>query len=172
MTFEEYVLARGPALVRLARLLVRDAHRADDLVQEVLARAYPRWARICRTDQPDRYLRRMLVNASRSWWRRRANHEVVVADVGDQPGWKDIGTEAADREALWRLVSVLPDRQRAVLALRYYEDLDDASIAAILGCSQATVRTHAMRALAAVRAQLGTAGWPTGPTRSENGRQR
>ena len=73
MTFDEYVLTRGPALVRFARLLTGDEHRAEDLAQEVLARAYVRWRRISGLDRPDLYLRRMLVNAHHSWWRRAVN---------------------------------------------------------------------------------------------------
>jgi RNA polymerase sigma-70 factor (sigma-E family) len=160
VTFEEYVLARGPALVRFARLLVGDNHRAEDLAQDVLSRAYPRWSRICRADHPDLYLRRMLVNARNSWWRRRSNHEVAVSEVADQPRTDDVGADAAERDSMWRLVCSLPVRQRAVLVLRFYEDLDDAAIAEILGCSVITVRTHAMRALAALRAKLAPPGPP------------
>lgn len=160
MTFEEYVLARGPALVRLARLLADDQHRADDLVQDVLAKAYPRWSRIVRSDDPDRYVRRMLVNARNSWWRRAARrHEVSVPAVRPLPV-KESELDSADREALWQLVAALPARQRAALVLRYYEDLDDAAIAEILGCSAVTVRTHVMRGIAALRANVGDAGFP------------
>jgi RNA polymerase sigma-70 factor (sigma-E family) len=159
VTFEEYVLTRGPALVRLARLLVDDEHRAEDLVQDVLARAYPRWGRIVRADDPDRYVRRMLVNARNSWWRRAARrHEVSVAAVVPEPA-AETGLDGADREALWHLVAALPPRQRAALALRYYEDLDDAAIAEILGCSAVTVRTHVMRGIATLRANLPAAGF-------------
>lgn len=151
MTFEEYVASRGPALVRLARLLTADHHRAEDLAQDVLSRAYVHWRRIQRTDRPDMYVRRMLVNANVSWWRRRVNREMSVAWVDDRPSAADVGAGAADRDEMWRLVAVLPQRQRAVLVLRYYEDLDDATIAEILDCSAVTVRTHAMRALATLR---------------------
>ena len=162
MTFEEYVLARGPSLVRLARLLVGDDHRADDLVQEVLAKAYPRWSRISGADDPDRYVRRMLVNARNSWWRRAVRrHEVSVGGVSAVPVPGEFDLESADRDALWWLVTALPPRQRAALVLRYYEDLDDAAIAAILGCSAVTVRTHVMRALATLRAAVGPAGFPS-----------
>lgn len=154
MTFEEYVQQRGPALVRLAGLLVGHRQLAEDLVQEVLAKAYARWDRIVRADHPDRYLRRMLVNAHASWWRRRSYHESVGVPAIEEaaPGTPD--TEIAERDALWRLILALPRRQRAVVVLRYYEDLDDVAIAQILDCSPVTVRTHAMRALAALRAQL------------------
>lgn len=155
MTFEEYVLARGPGLLRLARLLVDDVHRADDLVQDTLVRVYPRWAKILRTDQPDLYVRRTLINVNASWWRRRSSREMPAELDGDaRGGADDHGPPTAERLALWARVRALPHRQRAVIALRYYEDLDDDRIAQILGCSRATVRTHAMRALAAMRVEL------------------
>ncbi|MFI9640957.1 sigma factor [Micromonospora sp. NPDC051925] len=108
MTFEEYVSSRGPALVRLARLLTGDPHRAEDLTQDVLARAYVHWRRIARADRPDVYVRRMLVNANRSWWRRRSNRELVVDGFGEQAGRADVGGEAADRDELWRLILLYP----------------------------------------------------------------
>jgi RNA polymerase sigma-70 factor (sigma-E family) len=151
VTFEEYAFARTSALIRLARLLTDDEHRAEDLVQEVLARAYARWGRISRTDRPDAYVRRMLVNAHHSWWRRRSSWEVSVAAVTDRAGTADEAAAVAERDALWRLVRELPTRQRTVIVLRYYEDLDDAMIAEILACSAGTVRTHAKRALTALR---------------------
>jgi RNA polymerase sigma-70 factor (sigma-E family) len=150
VTFEEYVASRGPALVRLARLLSADHHRAEDLAQDVLARAYVHWRHIQRTQRPDVYVRRMLINANVSWW-RRGRREVSVAWVDDRPSPVDLGAGAVDRDEMWRLVAGLPPRQRAVLVLRYYEDLDDATIAEILDCSAVTVRTHAMRALATLR---------------------
>lgn len=151
MTFEEYVRARGPALVRLARLLTGDDHRAEDLAQDVLARAFVHWRRVARADRPDVYVRRMLVNANASWWRRRSSRERPTDAAPEPAAPRDHGTEAAERDAMWRLVLGLPERQRAVLALRYYEDLDDATIAEILDCSTVTVRTHAMRGLATLR---------------------
>lgn len=93
----------------------------------------------------------MLVNANTSWWRRRTNREVSVARIDDRPISADPVALAADRDEMWRLIVDLPQRQCAVLVLRYYEDLDDATIADILDCSAVTVRTHAMRALATLR---------------------
>jgi RNA polymerase sigma-70 factor (sigma-E family) len=156
VTFEEYVAARGPALVRVARLLTGDDHRAEDLVQEVLARAYVNWRRVMASKRPDVYVRRMLVNANASWWRRRSNRELAlgggtIAAIADRPARSDLDVESAERDAMWRQILRLPERQRAVLVLRYYEDLDDAVIAEILDCSPATVRTHAMRALITLR---------------------
>ena len=150
-TFEAYVAARGAALLRFASLLTGDPHRAEDLVQDALAKAYLRWDRIRRADQPDVYVRRVLVNGSRAWWRRRSNHEVPVERAAERAGPGDVSTETADRDLVRRMIAKLPVRQRAVLVLRYFEDLDDATIAEILECSQATVRTHAMRALQRLR---------------------
>jgi RNA polymerase sigma-70 factor (sigma-E family) len=75
LTFEAYAAARGAALVRFAMLLTGDDHRAEDLVQDALTKAYLRWPRIRRTDNPDVYLHRLVINGSRSWWRRRVNRE-------------------------------------------------------------------------------------------------
>jgi RNA polymerase sigma-70 factor (sigma-E family) len=163
VTFEEYVTARGAALVRLARLLTGDDHRAEDLAQDVLARAYVHWRRIARADRPDVYVRRMLVNANSSWWRRRSNRELSVASVGERPHPSDVDAAVADRDEMWPLILALPPRQRAVVVLRYYEDLDDPTIAQILDCSAVTVRTHAMRALATLRKRHGASNaTPTG----------
>ncbi|MFI5910777.1 SigE family RNA polymerase sigma factor [Dactylosporangium sp. NPDC051541] len=153
MTFEEFVHSRGAALVRFARLLTGDDHRADDLVQDVLAKAFVQWRKVSRADRPDIYVRRMLVNANASWWRKRSNGEVSVPEPLEAASPEDIGTAIAERDRLLRLVARLPPRQRTVLVLRYYEDLDDQSIAEILGCSPITVRTTAQRALAAMRAR-------------------
>ena len=152
MTFDEYVRVRGPALVRLAWLIAGDRHLGEDLVQEVLTKAYPRWGRVIADGRPDLYLRRMLVNAHVSWRRRRSSRE--LPDGGERmerADRADIGAEAADRDAMWRLIRGLPPKQRVTIVLRFYEDLDDAAIAEVLGCAPATVRTHTMRALATLR---------------------
>jgi RNA polymerase sigma-70 factor (sigma-E family) len=154
VTFEEYVHTRGSALMRLARLLTGDEHRAEDLTQDVLARAYVRWQRITRADQPDLYVRRMLINANRSWWRRRSSWERPTATPVETAQRGDLGGEAADRDQVRRLIRALPERQRTVLVLRYYEDLDDPTIAQIMNCSPVTVRGQALRALAKLREHL------------------
>lgn len=154
ITFEEYVRLRGARLVGLARLLSYDRHLAEDLVQEVLGRAFVRWNRIVKGGDPDAYVRRMLVNANISRLRRRPSRELATGDVADRADRTDIGAAAAERDAAWRLVATLPPKQRATLVLRYYEDLDDAGIAEILECSPSTVRTQAMRALATLRQRM------------------
>jgi RNA polymerase sigma-70 factor (sigma-E family) len=152
VTFDEYVLARGVALVRFARLLTGDEHRAEDLAQDVLAKAYVQWRRISGLDRPDIYVRRMLLNAHHSWWRRAVNREIPVESVGDR-SVEDSAGAAAERDELWRLVSALPPKQRTVIVLRYYEDYDDETIAELLHCATGTVRTQAKRALAKLSTQ-------------------
>jgi RNA polymerase sigma-70 factor (sigma-E family) len=155
VTFDEYVRTRGPALVRLGWLIAGDRHLGEDLVQEVLTRAYPRWNRILAGGRPEVYLRRMLVNSHVSWRRKRSSTEITDGgDHGDGPApvdGPDLQTQAAERDAMWRLIRQLPPKQRITVVLRFYEDLDDTSIAEILGCSPVTVRTHTMRALATLR---------------------
>jgi RNA polymerase sigma-70 factor (sigma-E family) len=156
--FEAYVAARGAALVRFAVVLTGDSHRAEDIVQDVLAKAYLKWDRVVRVEMPDVYVRRMVINASHSWWRRPSNRELPTdTPAADRPTGDDPGTRLAERDLMWRHICALPARQRAVLALRYYEDLDDETIGRILNCSPVTVRTHVMRALSTLRDR-----YPTG----------
>jgi len=154
LEFDDYVRLRGAALVRLARLLTGDRHSGEDLAQDVLARAFSRWDKIIKDGTPDAYLRQMLVNASISRWRRPSTREIAVANTGDTAVRADLGVEVTERDAVWRLVRSLPPKQRAVVVLRFYEDLDDTAIAAILHCAPVTVRTQAMRALNTLRGQL------------------
>jgi RNA polymerase sigma-70 factor (sigma-E family) len=153
-TFEDYVRSRGPALLRLAFMLCGDEILAEDLTQDVLLRACGRWRRLSNLDHPDPYVKRMLVNGYVSWSRRRSSSEIPAgAEIGARqaPGEPDKGDLLAAREVAWRLLATLPRRQRAVLVLRFYEDLADPEIAAVLGCTPSTVRSQASRALAALR---------------------
>ena len=152
--FDDYVVARGQALLRLAWLLARDEQLAQDVVQEVLARASTRWSRIERAGSPDAYVRKMVVNELLSWRRRR--HEIPSDQLADRPaGGTHAGDPAgahADRDEVMRLLATLPHQQRAVLVLRHYEGLDDEGIAAVIGCAPVTVRAHAAKGIARLRA--------------------
>jgi len=156
MTFEEFTAARLPAMLRYAAVLTGDQGLAEDVVQEVLVRAYTRWRRITAVDEPERYVRRMITNEYLSWrrrWARITPRHTVTPAASDAP---DHPTTHADREALKTELARLPRRQRAVLVLRYYEGLTDAEIADVLGCRPGTVRGYASRALATLRVDLAT----------------
>jgi RNA polymerase sigma-70 factor (sigma-E family) len=149
-SFESYVASRGPALTRFAYLMVRDHHLAQDLVQEGLAHLHRHWARVSDFDDPDAYVRRIMLNQLLSWRRRRSWSERVTADVRDAPSGSD-PTSGVERDAMWDLLGKLAPQQRAVLVLRFYEDLDDDAIAHLLKCAPATVRSHASKAIARLR---------------------
>jgi len=163
MTFEEYAAWRLPALVRYAAVLTGDRDLAQDIVQEVLARAHARWRKISGLEVPDLYVRRMITNEFVSW-RRRWTRLVPVGQVAEdrQPAGvadqADAATVHAERDALLAELARLPRRQQAVLVLRFYEGLSDTEIAEVLGCRPGTVRGYASRALAALRVELGPAG--------------
>jgi len=153
--FEAFVLARLPVLLRHAMVLTGDRGLAEDVVQEVLARAHQRWSKLVELEQPEAYLRRMIVNEYLSWrrkWARVTPTETVDEPASDAP---DHATTHAERDALRRELARLPRQQRVVLVLRYYEGLSDAEIAEILGCAQVTVRGYAARALARLRIDIG-----------------
>jgi RNA polymerase sigma-70 factor (sigma-E family) len=164
MEFETYVASRGQALLRLAYVLSRDTHQAEDLVQNALTEAYRHWRKVRRAEHPDAYVRRILVNQHLTWARRRSSTERVTDLVAldrdsaldhgfavDRCVAPDHASGVAERDDLRRRLDALPPRSRAVLVLRYYADLDDAAIAELLGIAAGTVRSTASRALATLR---------------------
>jgi len=164
MEFEEYVAARGRALEQYAYVLTGDRHRAQDLTQVALAKAYRRWRRVTRAGHPDAYVRRIVTNSYLDWRRRRGNAEEPVEVIPEQAdGAADPADRIALRDELQRALSTLTTHQRAVLVLRHYEGQDDAAIAAILGCGEGTVRTHASRGAQRLRAALDPAHQPEEP---------
>ncbi|HEV2892061.1 MAG TPA: SigE family RNA polymerase sigma factor [Frankiaceae bacterium] len=148
--FDAYVAARSAALRRLATLLTGDAGHAEDAVQTALVEAWRRWDRISRLDSPDAYVRRMLVNAARAG-RRRHSGEVLGARP-PEPQAAERADAVVDRDPMWRALRRLPAKQRAVLVLRFYEDLTEAQTAAALGCHVGTVKRYTARALETLRA--------------------
>ena len=151
-SFEEYVTARWAALYRTSHLLTGDPAAAEDLLQSTLIKVLAQWPRVQRADAPDAYVRKMLLNEMLSDRRksgRRAEkaHLVPVSTVVADPA-----AASSTRMDLWAQVQLLPPRQRAVLVLRYYEDLSEAQIAEVLGISTGTVKSQASLALRALRA--------------------
>ena len=152
--FAAYVHERGGHHLRAAVLLTGDWHAAEDLVQASLVKLYRAWPRLRLDGDPDAYLRRIMVNTRRSWWRARWRRETpsdelpetVIADFGDGQA-----LAAQVRQAL----QALPRQQRAVLVLRYFADLPEAEVAHLLGCSLGTVKKHTHRGVQALRENLG-----------------
>jgi RNA polymerase sigma-70 factor (sigma-E family) len=151
--FDDWVAARGPALLRLAYVLTGNRADAEDAVQDALSRALPRWETIRTTGNPDAYVRRMVVNAHTSWWRKFRKRESPLADVVPAPSVDDVVSD--DRDAVWRACLALPDAQRVAVVLRYYEQLEYAEIAALTGVAEGSVRSRVSRGLAALREVFG-----------------
>jgi len=150
-------MARLSSLLRYAAVLTGNRELAQDVVQEVLARAQVKWRRISGTDSPEAYVRRMVLNEYLSWrrsWAARNVHAVGerLVDLDDaRGGVRDHADGVVEADELWHRLSLLGRKQRAVLVLRYYEQMEDEAIADLLGCSPATVRSHASRALKTLR---------------------
>ncbi|MFC5827181.1 SigE family RNA polymerase sigma factor [Nonomuraea insulae] len=145
MEFEDFVRARGSALLRYGHVLTGNADDAADLVQEALLKLSDGWRRVRNKDDPESYVRTIMVRQHISWWRRRRREHLT----DDLP--EGSYTDSHSYGELWKELATLPRKQRAVLVLRYYEDLSDQDIAEILGISRGTVRSQAFRALNTLR---------------------
>ncbi|WP_435746746.1 SigE family RNA polymerase sigma factor [Nocardioides sp. SYSU DS0663] len=159
--FTEWLAVRQPALLRTAYLLAGDRHAAEDLLQTSLAKLYLSWDRVRDREAVDAYARRIMVNENTSLWRRPwRRREHVSDDVPEPPPWTDRYDDGSDG-VLWELVQSLPRRARAVVVLRYYEQLTEAETAEVLGISVGTVKSQCSRALATLRARVPAAIDPT-----------
>ncbi|WP_432542127.1 SigE family RNA polymerase sigma factor [Kineococcus sp. SYSU DK002] len=156
---ESLVAWKGPQLVRLARVLLRDEHQAEDVVQDVLATCVRKWSRIQALEDPSAYLNRMVVNAVSTSRRRpwRREHAADPAELPEEVVSDTTGLHA-ERQRCLALLRRLPDKQRIALVLRLYEGLPDAEIADLMDCSTATVRSNAHRGLATLRRLLAEEG--------------
>jgi RNA polymerase sigma-70 factor (sigma-E family) len=163
--FRDFVAARSGALLRTAYLLAGDWATAEDLLQTALTKTYLAWKRLGGIDALEPYARRVLVNTSTSWWRRRWHGERPTEVLPERAGVDEI-EQQLDRDALWRHLQALPARQRAVLVLRFYEDMSEAQTAALLEISPGTVKSQTSRALNTLRRRLGSVdalGLPAAP---------
>ena len=153
--YEEIVTAHAPALLRLAVMLTGQRQDAEDLLQSTLLKAERHRGRLVDMGAPGAYLRRVMVNEHLSLGRTRLRRVATVsAERVPEPAAEDVTGVLDQRDEMWRRLATVPRQQRAVLVLRYYEDLPDAEIARVLGVSEGTVRSNAFRGLAALRAQL------------------
>ena len=155
-SFEDYVTLRSSALLRFAYLITRNHDDAHDAVQEALTGLYPRWRQVSARGDVDAYVRRSIVNAHVSAWRkvRRLFPTAEPELAGTAPVVADAADGVADADQALRLCSELPPVQRAAVVLRFYEDRTFAEIADILGCAEPTARSHVHRALAALRKRM------------------
>jgi RNA polymerase sigma-70 factor (sigma-E family) len=152
-SFESFVLANGAELVAFARRLTMDHHRAEDIVQDVLARIGLSWSRMATVDDVRAYVFKAILNDFLSWRRRLSSAERPTADLTNLRTGFTTGVDETvlQRDELLEALALLSPVQRAVLVLRYYHDQPDARIAALLGCREGTVRSHARRALTTLR---------------------
>ncbi|MGS2619743.1 SigE family RNA polymerase sigma factor, partial [Micromonospora sp. LZ34] len=155
--FRDFVAARSGALLRTAYLLTGDWATAEDLVQTALTKTYLAWKRLGGIEAIEPYARRVMVNTSTSWWRRRWHGERPTEVLPERAGVDEI-EQQLDRDLLWRHLRALPARQRAVLVLRFYEDMSEAQTAALLEISPGTVKSQTSRALNTLRRRLGAEG--------------
>ncbi|MCF2537571.1 SigE family RNA polymerase sigma factor [Streptomyces nigra] len=154
-SFSSYVRARQPVLLRTARSLTANPSDAEDLLQTALAKTYVAWERIEDHRALDGYVRRALLNTRTSQWRKRKVDEFACEELPEPeplPGHDDDPAERqALRDAMWRAIMRLPARQRAMVVLRYYEDLSEVQTAEVLGVSVGTVKSAVSRALGKLR---------------------
>jgi RNA polymerase sigma-70 factor (sigma-E family) len=151
--FASFVMAREGALQRTAWLLTGDWALAQDLVQTALAKSWPRWDRITRRDDPEIYVRRVMLNTWMTWLRRSWRGERASVQVPETPAPGDLAADVAARLAARQLLAVLTDRQRTVLVLRIFDDLSEAQVAQVLDCAVGTVKSTMSQALAKLRDQ-------------------
>ncbi|MGR6913257.1 SigE family RNA polymerase sigma factor [[Actinomadura] parvosata] len=155
--FREYVTARGPALLRAAHQLTGHPLDAEDLLQSALTKTYQAWERIEDRGALDGYVRRAMVNINISQWRRRKLEEYPSDELPERAAAGDpAGASSSEvHEALEQALRELPERMRAAIVLRYYEDMTEPEIAKTLGISVGTVKSTVSRAMAKLRTALG-----------------
>ncbi|WP_341928298.1 SigE family RNA polymerase sigma factor [Nocardioides psychrotolerans] len=149
--FDDFVVARSSALLRTAYLLTHDHASAEDLLQTALTKAWFAWGRI--DGNPEAYVRRILVNTYATWWRRKWNGELATEELPERHDEcaSDAGDAVSAAQDLWQAMERLPRRQRAVVVLRFFEDLSVAETAEQMGCSTGTVKSQLSKALAKLR---------------------
>ena len=148
--FDAYVVSRRRSWLRAAWLLTGDWYAAEDLVQTALMRCYPKWQRISKGD-PDAYVRRSIFNLYASWWRRRWRNERATEQPPEVYVPGDVYAGLDERRVMVTALASLPPGQRAVIVLRFYEDLTEAQVAELLGCAVGTVKSQTAKALATLR---------------------
>ncbi|MFJ4798997.1 SigE family RNA polymerase sigma factor [Kitasatospora purpeofusca] len=161
--FEAFAATRWRRLVRTAYLLTGDHHEAEDVVQATLAKVFRSWGRISRLDEPDAYVHRALVNNNLTRHRRRRVRQLLVPVLPERAHSAGAGhREVEERSVLLQALAELPPRQRAVVVLRYWEDMSENQVAEVLGCSAGNVKSQASRGLAKLRGHPALASYAVG----------
>jgi RNA polymerase sigma-70 factor (sigma-E family) len=158
--FHGFVMSRWPRLMRTAFLLTGEQHAAEDLVQSSLERAYASWRKVSAAEDPDAYVRRVLINAHARRHRRKLKEYLSARDDVQEFETPDRGDpmgRAEDRTMLLRALAGLPARQREAVVLRYWEDLTETQTAVAMGCSVGTVKSNTAKGIAKLRAIPGLA---------------
>ncbi|AIR98120.1 SigE family RNA polymerase sigma factor [Streptomyces glaucescens] len=159
--FQAFVIGRWPRLMRTAFLLTGEQHAAEDLVQSTLERVYVAWRKVGSADEPEAYVRRVMINTHARKHRRRLREFLAPKDdsglAHDQPDTGDRIAQADDRNALLKALAGLPVRQREAVVLRYWEDLTETQTAEAMGCSVGAVKSNAAKGIAKLRAIPGLA---------------
>jgi RNA polymerase sigma-70 factor (sigma-E family) len=150
--FAAFVQTRSPSLLRSAWLLTGDWASAQDLVQVALSKTWQRWDHLIRRDEPEVYVRRVMFNTYATWRRRRWSGEIPTEALPELPVADAAFDDLERRDALLTALASLPRRQRAVIVLRYFDDLTERQTAAVLGCAVGTVKSSTAKALAQLRA--------------------
>ena len=169
--FTSFVRQHSTVLLRSAYLLTGDRLEAEELVQDTLVRLYPNWGRVSAAEVPLAYVRRSLTNNFLNGRRRRSSGDLLFAEPPERGYDPDLGGRLSDRQLVRQLLDGLPDRQRAVLVLRFFDDLEDTEIASIIGCRRGTVRSMVSRGLQQLRAETERRAMG-GPVRQTNGNLR
>jgi RNA polymerase sigma-70 factor (sigma-E family) len=152
--FAGFVRENTPALLRTAYLLTGSSLAAEELVQDTLVRLYPKWDKVEAAQVPLAYVRRSVANGYINHGRRASRREFAADELPERLDPYDALSQLADRDQIWAGLRQLPQRQRAALVLRFYEDLTDEESAAALGCRVGTVRSLISRGLATLRQQM------------------
>jgi RNA polymerase sigma-70 factor (sigma-E family) len=163
--FRDFVTTRSPDLLRTAYLLTGDRGHAEDLLQTALMKTYRHWNRLRNKEDPGAFVRRVMVTSQATTWRRRRVDERFAAELPETASTKD-GPADGDEDEMWQALAQLPPRMRAVLVLRFWEDLSEAETARVLDCSVGTVKSQSSRGLARLRNQLSGRPAPTRTTES------
>jgi RNA polymerase sigma-70 factor (sigma-E family) len=149
--FDEFVLLRRRSLLRTARMLTGDQHTGEDLVQAALERVWPRWERVIQRGDPYSYVRTVMLNLYTAWWRRAWRAEQPTSHLPDVVDLEDEYAATDLQDAFRRLLDTLSPKQRAILVLRFHDDLTEVAVAQLMGCSVGTVKSQTARALTKLR---------------------